>query len=42
MRVAKRADPRRLAALKVMIHDEAYIARALLKIALVLTNKLVA
>ena len=41
MRIAKRADPRRLAALKVQIHDEAYVAEALAKIALVLTDKLV-
>jgi hypothetical protein len=42
MRIAKRADPRRLAALKVQIYNEVYIARALAKIALVLTDKLVA
>ena len=42
MRIAKRADPRRLAALKVRIHNEVYLLRALAKIASVLTDKLVA
>mgnify|MGYP001178623374 CR=1 FL=1 len=42
MRIAKRADPRRLAALKVRIHNEVYLARALAKIALILTDRLVA
>ena len=32
MRIAKRADPRRLAVLKVQIHDETYVAEALAKI----------
>ena len=42
MRIAKRADSQRLAALKVRIHSEVYLARALVKIALILTDKLVA
>ena len=42
MRIAKRADPRRLAVLKVQIHNEVYLARALAKIALVLTDQLLA
>ena len=40
MRVAKRTDPRRLAALKVKIHDENYLNRAITKIAIVLTDNL--